>query len=499
MASPKQLKNVYTILEKVKKGEIETHYKAKDEGGGLFGKIDFYKKPDLIKPYLHYIDDYRLQSIFDVYMNDPKVGTENYQKFVKTTEFKKLDSDKQPDSSKFFEKFKENYKKFPKHIGKDIFKMYYNNIGELDFEERTDKNAIKYKILETSNNPVGKVMSNTSNLKSAVFARNVLGYFITRMTMMDYIDPDTSNDMQSGMNGEQGGNDPSDAFDKMFSNKIGKQMLEDAIQQAQETCQKLDETMSDEMQEEMFVNAENSGEASKLNPNFLRDTVAKLEKINLSMGPLKDKIKKLLDNSVSYFSAKKETIYEDLFNSDNVAGLEEYELLHPRIRKAFMEDIVVKNTKAIGKIDLYIDISGSMSSGCGTRNLNGDHISKLDFCKAFAAKLKQYDMLNNVFVFNAKVKKIKNDIFSISMLRPDGGTSINAAIYNVQKEDVNAILITDAEDGCHTYCDKAYFIGVEGASFHHFKPDVIEQYSKKSQVVVFDGVKIYNVGKNGSV
>ena len=37
MASPKSYKNVYTILEKVKKGEIETHYKEKD---GLFGFIN---------------------------------------------------------------------------------------------------------------------------------------------------------------------------------------------------------------------------------------------------------------------------------------------------------------------------------------------------------------------------------------------------------------------------------------------------------------------------
>jgi hypothetical protein len=47
MASSKQYKNVYTILEKVKKGEIQTHYK---ESQGLFGKLNFYKKADLIKP-----------------------------------------------------------------------------------------------------------------------------------------------------------------------------------------------------------------------------------------------------------------------------------------------------------------------------------------------------------------------------------------------------------------------------------------------------------------
>ena len=37
MSKNKQYKNVYTILEKAKKGELDSYYK----GDGLFGKIDF--------------------------------------------------------------------------------------------------------------------------------------------------------------------------------------------------------------------------------------------------------------------------------------------------------------------------------------------------------------------------------------------------------------------------------------------------------------------------
>ena len=50
----KQYKNVYTILEKVKKGEIQSYYKEEES---LFSKLKFYKKPDLLKPYVHYIDE----------------------------------------------------------------------------------------------------------------------------------------------------------------------------------------------------------------------------------------------------------------------------------------------------------------------------------------------------------------------------------------------------------------------------------------------------------
>lgn len=499
MAQSKSYKNVYTILEKVKKGEIKSHYKD-DEG--LFGKINFYKKPDIVKPYLHYIDEWRLDSIMDTYMRDQKTVSENYNKFARSTDFKKIDPKQQPDQQKFYSKFQENYKKFPKHMAKDIFKMYYNQIERLDFQDRDEKNHTKFKFLEKANNPVGKIMSEHSNLKSAIYARNVMAYFIARMTIMDFVDPNASEDIKNGLNGQSDfDSDGCDkAMEKMMDSKQGKDMLEEAMDKAQELCKELDNSLDEDVQEQMFENANKGGDdstAGKLSPDFLKEIAAKLENINLSMGSLKEKIKKLLDKSVSYFSAKKITKYDDLFNSDNIAGLEDFELLHPKLRKIFAEDLQVKDTKNIGKIDIYIDVSGSMSSSCGVSNDKGHYISKLDFCKAFAAKLKSMDMLNEVYMFNNRVKKIKNDIISISMMDCSGGTTIDEAIRSIEKNGVNALVITDAEDDCRIYSDKAFFIGVEGARFNYFNTATIEEYSNKNQVVVFNGQSILKVNKEG--
>jgi hypothetical protein len=499
MASPKSYKNVYTILEKVKKGEIETHYKDRD---GLFGKINFYKKPDLIKPHLHYIDERRLENIMDSYMCDSKMITENYNKFGKTADFKKISPDQQPNNTVFHQKFQENYKKFPKHMAKDIFKMYYNKIEGLDFEEREEKNHTKFKFLERSNNPVGKIMSEHSNLKSAIYARNILAYFITRMTIMDFIDPNASQDIKNGLNGQSDfDNDGADkAMKQMMDSTQGKNMLEDAMQKAQELCKQMDDVMDGDVQEQMFEAANEPGSsngAAKLSPDYLRTVAASLENISLSMGSLKEKIKKLMDKSASYFSSKKKTIYEDLFNSDNVAGLDEYEMLHPKLRKLFIEDVTIKDTKSVGKIDIYIDRSGSMSSYCGVQNANGNSISKMDFCKAFTAKLKAMDMLNDVYTFDNRVKKGKNDIISIAMMDCGGGTTINAAVELINKNGRNALIITDAEDNCSIYSDKAFFIGVQGANFNYFDEAAIKEYSDKGQVVIFNGESIQKVDQFG--
>ena len=499
MASPKQYKNVYTILEKVKKGEIQSHYKDKD---GLFGKINFYKKADLIKPHMHYIDESKLSTIVNAYVNDAQSVQQDFQKFVRSAKFDKIADDKKPDFNTFSQKVSETYNKFPKHLKNDIFKMFYHKMDKLEFEERTDRNYGQYKFLERANNPVSKIMTETSNLKSSIFTRNLMKFFAMQLTMMEYIDPDAAKQIMNGLSGnsEFDNQDLDKLMNDMLDNKLSKNMLDDAIKDATDTCKSMDQSMPKDVQESMFENVKEGGNgAAKLSPDYLNRVTEDIRRINLSLGSLKEKIKKLMDKSVSYFSAKKETIYEDLFNSDNLSGLDEYTFLHPKLRKVMVEDIIIKDTKSIGKIDIYIDISGSMSGGCGVRDKEGHNIDKLDFCKAFALKLQEMDLLNKIYVFNTSVKNLKTDIFTIAALGTSGGTSLDAVVEHINRNDSNALILTDAEDRCRIYSDKAFFIGVNGARFDHFNNDIIEQYSSSGQAVVFDGTKIYKVDKKGHV
>lgn len=499
MASAKQYKNVYTILEKVKKGEIQTHYKDSD---GLFGKLNFYKKPDLIKPYVHYIDEGKISRIVDVAFQDPSKMKEEYNNFSKTVAFKKLDEDKKPDFNAYYSKVRETYEKFPKHLKLDIFKMYYNKMDKLEFEERTDKNHTRFRFLEKANNPVGKIMTEGGNLKSAIYTRNMMMYYMMQMTQLEYIDPQAAQDLQNGLDSDsEFGNEAADnALDKMFGSQTSKNALDRAMQDAQETCKMMDESMGQDIQEQMFDQANQSGggEAGKLSPDYMRQVAGRLANIKLSMGALKEKLKKLLDKSCSYFSSRKITTYEDLFNAQDVSGLEDYELLHPQLRKIFAEDIQIKDTKAVGKIDVYVDVSGSMSSSCGSRDTEGNSISRIDFAKSMIAKLKEMDMLNDVYLFDTRLKKYRNDLISISMIDCGGGTTIDVAVRNIENGDKNALVITDAEDRCSVFTEKAFFIGLEGARFNHFNDDVIQQYSQRGQVVVFDGNKIFKVDQAGN-
>ena len=506
MASGKQYKNVYTILEKVKKGEIQSHYNNED--GGLFSKLNFYKKADIIKPYVHYIDERKIQNIVESQLklqgdNSRKIQ-EEYNNFVKTAGYAKIPDDKKPDYPRFLEKVNENYKKFPSHLKYDVFKMYYNKMEKLEFEERDEKNYAKYKFLEKANNPVGKIMTENANLKSSIFTRNMMMYYLLQMTQMEYVDPDAHQDVQNGLDGspDSDSGDVDKALDKLFNSQTSKNMLERMMKDAQETCKMMDENLEQDIQERIFQEANtNAGgdEAGKISPNYMRQVEARLSSIKLSTGSLKEKIKKLLDKSASYFSSRQVVKYDDLFNADNVSGLEEYIFLHPKLRKIFAEDILIKETKSVGKIDVYVDISGSMSSSCGVKDVNGNNISKIDFSKALIAKLKEMDMLNDIYLFDTRLKKSKTDLISISMIDCNGGTDIDVAVNSIVRNDMNALVVTDAEDRCHVYSEKAFFIGVDGSNFRHFDAEIIQKYSDRNQVVVFNGSKISKVDKDGYV
>jgi hypothetical protein len=506
MANSKQYKNVYTILEKVKKGEIQSYYSNEDKG--LFSKLNFYKKADIIKPYIHYIDERKIENIVEsqlnVYRNNTKKIQDEYNNFSKTAAFTKIPDDKKPDFSTFAAKVSENYKKFPAHLKYDVFKMYYNKMEKLEFEERDDKNYTKYKFLERANNPVGKIMTENANLKSSIFTRNMMMYYLLQMTQMEFVDPDAHQNVQQGLNGSSDfDNDGVDkALDKLFNGQTSKNMLDRLMKDAQETCKMMDESLEPEIQEKLFQEAntaQGGEEAGKISPNYMRQIEARLASIKLSTGALKEKIKKLLDKSASYFSSRKITKYDDLFNADNISGLEDYIFLHPRLRKVFAEDLMVKETKSVGKIDVYVDISGSMSSTCGVQDIDGNQISKIDFSKSLIAKLKEMDMLNDIYLFDTRLKKSKTDLISISMIDCNGGTNIDIAVNSIERNEMNALVITDAEDRCHIYSEKAFFIGVEGSCFNHFDSDVIQKYSQRNQVVVFNGSRIDKVNTDGYI
>ena len=489
----RQYKNVYTILEKVKKGEIQTYYKEEES---LFSKLEFYKKPDLIKPHLHFLDESKLYTIVNSAISSSQSIKSEYEELKKDPSFSKLPPDKKISIDKFWSKLREMYGKIPEHIKQDIFKMYYNKLERIEFQERTDKNKGQYKFIEKANSPVSKIMTEGSNLKSAIFTKNIMLYLVIQMVKMDLEDPTSSDKVEDMLKDSSKCPNTDDLLDKLFESKHSKKDFEKALDNASDLCKSMDDLLDQEGQEVLYKDISESDAADKLSIRYIQNAAADLKNIKMTTSSLKERIKKLLDKSLSYFSAKKKTIIEDLFNSDNLAGLEDYIELHPKLRKAFIEDVTIKETESVGKIDVFIDYSGSMNSSCGA-NIDGESVSRMDFAKAFVIKLREMELLKDVYVFDTKVKKYMSDDFSIAVLHANGGTNIDKVVEKIKYGTAeNAIIITDAEDRCSIYSDKAFFIGLQGCKFHHFDKGTLRKYVENNQAVMFDGSRMYNIDKS---
>lgn len=505
-----------TIFDKVQRGVIEPTENR------MFNRIDYYKRPELIKPYLHYLDNNRLQDNVERHMEN----SNHMEQIISSTNFgKKIDKEQLLSDARAF--YIDN---FPQEVTSDIFNMYNKEASTLDYEERTSDNQFRYKILDHVVDPVGRVVTKDSNVKSMIMTKNMVEYFSLLMAYQKQVDVEDFEELKNQMNcpnpkdggdgegegdeqegdstdsenngqpsnqagkgnsGDKSSMTPEQVLEKLMGNKQMQQIQEQLIDDAKKQIADLSEVVSDEEMETAWM---------KGSTGFSKEEIDKVkrefDKLGMNMDAIQGAIKRLLDKSTNYFTGKEIIEYDPIFDSDTLDGLQDYELLHPKLRKLMVDDIMVKNVYREGKIDLYIDTSGSMDC---TFEYQGKWITKLDFTKVFALQMMKMNILRNIYAFDTRVYKMNTSQFSILLMDDGGGTCINTAVHHIEQENNNAIVITDAEDHCGVYSDKAYFIGVEGCRFNYFNNEVIEKYVANNQVVQFDGSGIRRILPSGHV
>lgn len=559
MAKGKIYKNMNTLFERVKTGKVRGNVAVK-----TFSNINYFKKKELVKPYLHSIDQMSLDNSIDNYIQSDSINNGLLNKTISriNTIHKSKGETTVVDKETVAKQMRDVYKSFPKEIGRDVFNQYYSDIKKLSFEDRSDYTKNRYRMIDKANDPVTKVITRDSSIKSMIYSRNMVQYYISMLTIIKAEDPqgyqklmndlkkeganqqpqngngsgkpdgdkqsgsqpqksddqsqqdgDTQSDSQSDApsNSQSGSNkgdskqkdsDSKSALDKIMEKFLDKpdhnsqSMYEQAMQQAKDTSEKIDKIMSkddvDELWDKLSYNSASA--LQKIDDKYLTEIEQKLTSIDMNGDKLKPYLKKILDRSFSYFNGKEEHIYDEFLNSPDISEIIEFEMLHPKLRKFALEDIQVKTTKKIGKINVYVDVSGSMGSSA---NISGVSMTRLTFAKAVLLRLKKMDVIDEVFTFNNNVKKRKTDVTDILTIDTSGGTSIDTVINHVDKLDKNAIIITDADDSVYRYSDKVFFIGVAGADFRHIRPEPREQYVSNKQLIQFNGDDVYNIGFDG--
>jgi hypothetical protein len=447
---------------------------------------------------------------------------------------------------------REIYTKLPREIFADIYNQYYSNIKNLKYEDRNDSNKNRFRMVDKANDPVTKIITSGSNIKSLVFTKSMIEYLLAMLVKMEDEDPEEfqkfmnnlkgngqgeqkaqgNSDQQGEGEGEEEGNpdDPSsskDAGQKSGKGDTGKgsyseqlekilkrfteepdnktqQFFDKQMDRAKETVDALEKGLSEEDLKKMWSDLTKGNltdvdkVTTRLNPESAKNLRDELAKIRMNMSGLKSTIKNLLDKSIAFFSAKEKVTFDQFLDNPMIDEIQEYMYLHPKLRKVCVDDLLVKEIERKGKIDVYVDVSGSMGSSAEIKGLSrSERISRLTFAKSLVLKLKEMDMLNDVYSFQNRVSKEGNTISDIVFIDGNGGTCLNNVVKKIEENGTNALIITDAEDRCQMYSNKAFFIGVAGSDFRSFEDNVVAEYSRRNQIVIFDGNRIMKVDSKG--
>ena len=499
-----------------------TYYSSYYGGWDYYSKYSYAKKNDLIKPHLYYLDETKIESIIKAGFENAELLAICHRHYLNNVNLK--DAENRGSTDKFKNRLVEIYRNIPKHLIYDTFKLYYNNVDQLKFEDRTEKEELKYKFLEKLNNPVSKIMTEKSNLKSSIFARNALFQFLTEAleatdeevqqqscssTQMTKFLQDLFSNDPGGAKGTPSQEVKDRVQDKLFNQQSSQEFENELLNNAMEICVEVNKLMDEEAQDKIFNGSDSGGiiNANTLQTNSLNTIKQKIKEISLNTDKLRNKLKFLVSKAENHFSSKRKIEYEEFLESDDISGLDEFEYLHPKLKKAFVADIMLRKVIKTGTLNVYADTSGSMSdyirvkSGADAktsrRSADSTTIRKINFLKNLIFKFGEMKLLNNLYLFDTVVRDSKKDLITISMIGTSGGTSINACISHAEKQKENAVIVTDAEDTCNTYSDLVYLIGLPGAAFSYFDKDVLRKYVDGDQILIFDGVRTFKVNYDG--
>lgn len=269
----------------------------------------------------------------------------------------------------------------------------------------------------------------------------------------------------------------------MLNSKQSQKELEQAFKQAEQKLEKLKEVGVD-IENDEEVPEEEKREIIR-NLNNLDSIRSSLSRLSVGKDKIMKAVDKILNGTTNYFSQKCVQKDVELFEADQLLDINGIELLHPFFRKSRLFDLSVTERKYIGKFDLYIDCSGSMSSGCG-----GDlgSVPRIDLAKSLAMQMKELGILGDLYEFEDRPKKIQNTDMSILMMAARGGTNIETVLQNILKTGNNSVVLSDGESHVTSYTHKAFFIGV-GTDFHYFKSyeGAGQKFVEEEQCVHYDG------------
>jgi hypothetical protein len=266
-----------------------------------------------------------------------------------------------------------------------------------------------------------------------------------------------------------------DIVDKALEN------ANDAIEKAKSNTDEKIKNLEDQLGKEAMKDLMNS------NPEFLEEIDVlkdRLKKVSINKQSIRKVMEKILNESMNYFSTKFKRVEESLFDCEECEDLFGLEFLHPIFKNAEIMSVGNETRIYKGKIDLYLDCSGSMDS---YETFEGTSIRMIDLAKGIAMVLHRMGMIDNLYFFDNCLYKIENiNEISILSFSKSGGTNFNKVIDMVSEKGNNSVIITDGYDNCRKYSKQAFWIGIGGTTFAPYGDSAFTNYRENKQCVAYN-------------
>ena len=396
----------------------------------------------------------------------------------------------------------------------DVYSIYVNN--DIKRRPSDNSNTIRHKVLDKVYDSLTKIVTADSPLFTQILTRELamaLQYVDDEVKEEqqkqkeegDYLDENedggnkgletstTGNDDGEGDDeGESDEGDPAkgaskdsgssnrssieDIVDKALEN--AKEKIKDAKSKADDKIKDLEDQLGKEAMKDL-MNAD---------PEFLEkmdELKDRLKAVSINKESVKKVMEKILNESQNYFSTKFKRVEESLFDCEECEDLFGLEFLHPVFKNAEIMSVGNETRIYKGKMDLYLDCSGSMDS---RENFEGTEIRMIDLAKGIAMVLFRMGMIDNLYFFDGGLYEIKNvNEITILSFSKSGGTNFNNVINKIKENGNNSVIITDGYDSCREYSNQAFWIGIGGTTFdNNYGDSAFPAYKGNKQCVAYN-------------
>lgn len=402
----------------------------------------------------------------------------------------------------------------PQHLINDIYSMFIND--GFKRKETSSGNVIKQKILDRVYNTFTKDITRNSPLFSNIVTKEIALYLQKVYEDEDLPEEEDEDDGGDGQGdpgdgqgqagqGEGEGDDTQDSDVAAGGRQAGKdgsgstgtgdldpnqqaqeKAAEDVLDKHEERLQNaMKKAMDDIKNLEKAIGKDNLADLANKEPDFMEnmDNMKEaLKKVAFNRESIKTVLTKILNKSENYFSKNFYTKEESIFESEDFDNLFGLEFLNPIFRNAEIMNIGNESRVYTGKIDLYLDCSGSMSD---TENFEGQNIRMSDLVKGIAMVLFRMGMIDKLYFFDNDIYEIKNiNEYTILAFNEVGGTNFNKVVKQCSTNGRNSVVITDGEDYCQDYIKNVFWCGIGGTTFRN--GEGFNAYRKEKQCVTYD-------------